>query len=160
MEYASLIAEFGANYGLGDLTPDENGAVGFEADGRSVIIQQQSDTGNAFAMVELVETPENGEDVVNRLLMQANQALFVQDGMALVLNHENNRYCLLMRFEPAMLDFLGFDARLSRLLDRAEQWRTFLENFFAVASKADAAASVDASAWLPKDLPLASLIRV
>ena len=32
MDYANLVAEFGAHYGMGNLAPDENGAVGFEAD--------------------------------------------------------------------------------------------------------------------------------
>lgn len=137
MEYASLIAEFGSNYGMADLEPDVNGAVGFEVDGRSVIIQQLPDTGDAFAMVELFEAPENGAAAVNRLLMQANQTLYVLDGMALVLSHENNRYRLVMRFEPATLDFVGFDEKLSRLLDRAEQWGQFLDKFMPIAAESE-----------------------
>ena len=44
MEFASLIAEFGAHYGMDCLAPDENGAVGFEADARNRMVIRQYDS--------------------------------------------------------------------------------------------------------------------
>ena len=43
MEFSNLIAEFGARYGICELSPDANGAVGFAVDGRQMIIQELSD---------------------------------------------------------------------------------------------------------------------
>lgn len=137
MEYASLIAEFGANYGLDDLTPDENGAVGFEADGRPVAIQKLAETQTVIVTIDLCEAPESGAAAVDQLLLKANLALFVLDGMALVLHPESNRYRLVMRLDMATMDFIDFDDKLSKLLDRAEQWSAFLDKFLPLVAEAE-----------------------
>ena len=161
MEFASFIAEFGAQHGMGDLALDENGAVGFDVDGHPMILQQHDGTGCVIATLDLIDAPDADAASVNRLLMQANLALFSLDGLALGLHPEKNRYQLLGRFDVAAMDFIGFDAALGRMLERAEQWRTFLGNFFAVAAaEADAAAPDGASAPPPEDDPLASMMRV
>lgn len=160
MEFASLIAEFGAQYGMGDLALDENGAVGFDVDGHPMILQQHDGTGCVIATLDLIDAPDADTVSVNRLLMQANLALFSLDGLALGFHPEKNRYQLLGRFDVAAMDFIGFDAAIGRMLERAEQWRTFLGNFFAVAAEADAAAPDGASAPPLEGNPLASMMRV
>lgn len=138
MDYASLIAEFGASYGMDDLAPNENGVVGFESDGRSVLLRRLPDSQIVIATVGLVEVPTAGAAAVNRLLMQANQALFVQDCMALVFHAESGWYQLLSRIDVATLDFVGFDAKIAQLLDRADQWCTFFEQFLPIAAQSEA----------------------
>ena len=140
MDYANLVAEFGAHYGMGNLAPDENGAVGFEVDGHAMTLQRQDGTGAVVVTLDLVDAPDAGAASVNRLLMQANLALFALDGLALGLQPERNRYQLLGRLDVAAMDFTAFDAAIGRMLARAEQWRTFLDSFLAVAAEADAAA--------------------
>lgn len=160
MEFASLIAEFGAQYGMGYLAPDENGAVGFDVDGHSMILQQHDGTECVIATLDLIDAPDADATSVNRLLVQANLALFSLDGLALGLHPDKNRYQLLGRFDVAAMDFIGFDAAISRMLERAEQWRTFLDNFIAVSAEADAAAPDGASAPPPEGDPFASMMRV
>ena len=137
MDYTSLIAEFSASYDLGDLVPDENGATGFEADGRPVIIQKLPDSEAVIITVDLGPATAASEAAVNRLLLQANQALQTLDGIAFCLYPEANSYCLLCRLDIAALDFIAFDEKMSVLLDRAEQWSTFLQKFIPLASAKD-----------------------
>ena len=140
MEFTSLIAEFGARYGIGELVPDENGAVGIAVDGRQMILQELSDAKDVVTVsIELCDAAEKGSETVNRLLMKANQALFLLDGMTLVIHSETERYCLLSRFDAAALDFAGFDEKIGRVLERADQWGQFLERFMSVAADAEAA---------------------
>ena len=138
MEYASLIAEFGAHYGMEGLAPDENGAVGFDVDGRAMVLQRIGETDRVVATLELGEAPDAGSAIVNRLLMRANQALFVMDGMSLALHPEKNRYRLLAVTDIAALDFVGFDAWVAQVLDRADQWGELLEKFIPLAAEAEA----------------------
>ena len=159
MEYASLIAEFGANYGLGDLTPDENGAVGFEVDGRPVVIQQLAETQTVVVTIDLYEAPESGAAAVNQLLLKANLALFVLDGMALVLHPENNRYRLVMRLDVATTDFIEFDDKMSKLLDRAEQWSAFLDKFLPLVAEAETK-GVKSEAMSTEMLPEFEMLRI
>ncbi|MCQ2389392.1 MAG: type III secretion system chaperone [Kiritimatiellae bacterium] len=137
MEFASLIAEFGARYGMADLTPDENGAVGFVVDGRTVAIRHWPESGCVVASIEIAE-PGAGAEPMNRLLMRANQTLFVLDGMAIVFDSGRERYLLLSRFDADALDFVGFDAKIAQLLDRADQWGSFFEKFRAFAEESKA----------------------
>ena len=141
MEFASLIAEFGARYGMADLTPDENGAVGFVVDGRTVAIRHWPEAECVVASIEIA-APGAGAEAVNRLLMRANQTLFVLDGMTIVFDSSSERYLLLSRFDATALDFIGFDAKIAQLLDRADQWSAFLEKFRALAEES-AAKGVD-----------------
>lgn len=137
MEFADLIAEFGARYEIGELVPDENGAVGLVVDGRQVVLQELSDLkGVATATVELGDAPEGDDAGVNRLVMKANRALFLLDGMALVLHSVTGRYCLLARFDLADIDFAGFDATVGRILERADQWGQILERIASVGAEA------------------------
>lgn len=153
MKFESLIAEFGARYGMEDLGPDENGAVGFEADGCPVTLQQLPETETVLAAVEVCGAPEAGEAAVNRLVMTANQALYALDGMALVRSSESGGYRLLNRFDVAAMDFIGFDRQMGRFLDLAEKWRELIEKFVPIAAEAEAK-GVDAAATMP-DLPFA-----
>lgn len=139
MKFADLIAEFGARYEIGELVPDENGAVGFAVDGRQMILQELAEIRDvATVSIELCDAPEEGDADVNRLLMKANRALFLLDGMALVLHSETGRYCLLARLDVASLDFAGFDEKIGRFLERADQWGTLLEKLrFAAAADED-----------------------
>lgn len=148
MDYESLIAEFGANYGLGDLVPDENGAVGFEADGRTVVLQKLPDSENVIVTVRLGEAVSGSEERVNRILLQANQSLMTLDGMALCLHPETGDYRLLSRLDVASLDFIAFDKAMAAILDCAGRWGAFLGNFSALAAEAAAAAAGEDS-----DLP-------
>lgn len=158
MEFASLIAEFGAHYGMDCLAPDENGAVGFEADGRLLAFQLLDEPDTVLASIELGSAPSAGAEKVNELLMRANQALFSLDGMALVIHPGNNRYRLLSRIDVAALDFAGFDEKIARILDRAEQWGAFLEGFAPLV--AEAAGTGEASADLPETADPAGLSPV
>lgn len=159
MKFESLIAEFGARYGMDDLRPDENGGVGFEADGRPVTLQQLPETETVLAAVEVCEALEAGEAAVNRLVMTANQALYALDGMALVRRSEGGGYRLLCRFDVAAMDFIGFDKQMGRFLDLAEKWRELIGKFAPVAAEAEAK-GVDAVAAAP-DLPFAdNMMRV
>ena len=137
MEFASLITEFGAHYGMEDLRPDENDAVQFVADGRGISIQKFPEAETIIAAIELCAAAEAGAAMVCRLLMKANQTLFALDGMALVLNDETSRYILMSRFDAVQLDFAGFDGKIARLLDRADQWNEFLERFLPIAAEAE-----------------------
>lgn len=137
MEFASLIAEFGARYGMGELVPDGNGAVGFEVDGRSALFQLLPESETVVAMVSLAACADAGAETVNQLLLKANQALYMQDGMVLVLHPALNRYCLLLRIDIASLDFVGFDKAVAQLLSRAEQWSSFFEKFLPLAAGAE-----------------------
>ena len=139
MDYASLIAEFGANYGLGDLVPDEDGAVGFEADGRTVVLQKLPDSENVIVTVRLGEAVSGSEERVNRILLQANQSLMTLDGMALCLHPETGDYRLLSRLDVASLDFIAFDKIMETILDRAEQWGALLRKIIPIASSNAAA---------------------
>lgn len=154
MEYASLIAEFGARYGIGELKPDENGVVGISADGRSVTFMQQSGGDLVIALAELCEAPEMGADRVNRLLMQANQPMFMEDGFVIVHHEGSGRYCLMARFDVASMDFLDFDRTVGRLLQRAEHWNTFLEKFIPIAAEAATADDSPEEPVAPGDMML------
>ena len=159
MDYASLIKEFGSRYGMDDLVPDENGGVGFAVDGRTMTLQHQVETDDVSAMIEIVDVPEAGAAAVNRLVMQANRALFLQDGMTLVLHTETGKYCLLVRFGIAALDFTGFDEKIGRFLERADQWGEFFAKFFPLAAEAETRG--ESVAEVPSDLfPPMDLIRV
>ena len=162
MEFASLIAEFGARYGIGELSPDENGAVGFAVDGRQMIIQELSESKDVVTVsIELCDAAEKGSAIVNRLIMKANQALFLLDGMTLVLHAETGRYCLLSRFDVASLDFAGFDEKIGRILERADQWGQFLQRFMPVAADAEIAAGADGKTGeVPELNPPDSFLRV
>lgn len=137
MDYTSIIAEFGSRYGLEDFIPDGNGAVGFEADGRPVIIRKPSDSEAAVVTVGLGSVAEAGETSVSRFVLQANQALMAQDGMALCLDSETNGYSLVCRIDISSIDFIDFDQKMATLLDRAEQWGELLEKLSAFASADD-----------------------
>ena len=137
MECASLVAEFGARYGMDDLSLDENGAVGFAVDGRTMILQQIAGTDSMVATIELHDGVDAGAAAVNRLIMRANQTLFMLEGMALVIHSETGRYCLLSRFDVAAMDFVGFDGKIGQFLERADQWGEFLEKFIPVAAEAE-----------------------
>lgn len=138
MEYASLIAAFGENYSLEEFKLDEDGATGFLADGRIVTLRLIPETETVAATVDLGAVATAGEAVVNRLLVKANAALFLQDGMALVVNATSGHYNLLTRFEIAAMDFPAFDAAMARLLGRADQWGELLEKFIPLAAEAEA----------------------
>lgn len=139
MDYASLIAEFGANYGIGDLIPDENGVAGFEADGRPVVFQKLPDSENMIVTVELGAATSDSEAIANRLFLQANQALMTLDGLTLYLHPETGNYCLLCRLDAASLDFIAFDKIMGTILDRAEQWGALLQKIIPLASGSAAA---------------------
>lgn len=157
MEYTSLIAEFCERYGMDRVEPDADGAVGFDVDGRPLVLQWLESSDAVLATVELGETPDAGAAVVNRLLMQANQTLFALDGMALVLNPENGHYRLMARLDVEALDFIGFDAKIARLLDRADQWGAFLEKFVPLAVEAEANGG---DAPQPADVNFTDMLRV
>lgn len=159
MEYASLIAEFGAHYGMEGLAPDENGAVGFDVDGRTMALQRIEETDRVVATLELCEAPDAGSAIVNRLLMRANQALFVMDGMSLALHPEKNSYRLLAITDIAALDFVGFDAWVAQVLDRADKWGAFLDKFLPLAAENEEKGAETPE--LPPDFPLsADFMRV
>ena len=121
MKFKSLIAEFGVRYGIGELVPDADGVVGIGVDDRSVTFRRQGESDCVIALAELGDVPEAGADAVNRLLMQVNQALFIEDGLVITRPEKSGRYCLLDRMDVASMDFLGFDRRISRLLAQAEE---------------------------------------
>lgn len=151
MEYASLIAEFGARYGMGELAPDANGAVGFVVDGRQAILQELPEAKDVVSVtIELCDARGAGSAVVNQLLMKANRALFLLDGMTLAFHSETRRYCLLARFAVPSLDFAGFDEQIGRILERADQWGRFLERLLPVAARAERSAGADGRV---EDLP-------
>lgn len=159
MEFASLVAEFGARYRIGELVPDANGAAGLTVDGRQMIFQEFPEAKDvATVSIELCDAAEKGSEVVNRLIMKANQALFMLDGMALVLHADTGRYCLLARFDVASLDFSGFDDKIGHILERADQWGQFLERFMPVA--ADAGDAGGKIADLPELTPPDGFMRV
>lgn len=143
MDYTSLIAEFGASYEIGDLTPDENGAVGFEADGRPVVIQKLPDSEVAIITVDLGPATDASEAAVSRIVLQANQALLALDGMAFCRHSETNSYRLLCRLDLESLDFIAFDKKMATVLGRAEQWSTFLRKFKDGAKQPAQALSLD-----------------
>ena len=153
MKFESLVAEFGIRYGMDGLAPDENGAVGFEADGRTVTLQFQPETETVLATVEVCKAPKEGEPAVNRLVLTANQALYALDGMSLVRRFGGGGYFLLDRFDVAKLDFIGFDRQMGRFLDLAEKWRALIEKFVPIAAETEAKGA-DAAAEAP-DLPFA-----
>ena len=157
MTYANLIAEFGAQCGMDGLKPDENGLVGLVADGRTVTLQQVPEVPCVIATVELAEVPESSA-TVDRLLLRANQALFVFDGMTLCRQPETSRYALVARIDVEPLDVAGFDQKLSQILQRAEQWRDLLEAFSPLAEEADE--SVDPGTASPTGFPRADLMRI
>ena len=138
MKFESLIAEFGSCYGIGDLVPDEDGVVTIRVDDRFVTFMRQGETDFVIVMAELRAASEAGEDAVNRLLMQANQTLFVEDGLVIVRPGESDRYCLLDRFCVTDMDFHDFDRQVGRLLSRADSWGLFLERYVPVAAEAAA----------------------
>ena len=158
MEYASLIAEFGARYGMADLAPDEDGAVGIEVDGRMLVLQQQEGTDIVIATLDLGIAPMGGAAMTSRLL-QLNSALFVQDGMMIGLAETG--YRIFSRFDVATLDFIDFDERIARLLDRADQWGGMLEQLGTLAAAAgasgDGAESADGFSPPGLDAPLGML---
>ena len=134
MDYASLISEFGANYGMGDLIPDEDGVASFEADGRPVVFQKLQDSDNMIVTVELGAATDESAAVVNRFLLQANRALAILDGISLCLHSETGSYCLIRRIDVTSLDFIAFDKIMGTILDRAEQWGAILQKIIPVAS--------------------------
>ena len=157
MDYAGLIAEFGANYGMDGLAPDENGAVGFEVDGRPFAIQIMPESESVVATVELGAEIE--ATAVNRLMMRTNQSLFMLEGMAIVLHPATSHYCLMIRFDITALDYAGFDAKIGHLLERAEQWAKFFENYRPVAGEA-AANRVNNPEPAESEIPFADMLRV
>ncbi len=159
MEYASLIAEFGAHYGMEDLAPDENGAVGFDVDGRTMVLQRIGETDRVAATLEFGEVSDAGSAIVNRLLMRANQALFMTDGMLLALHPEKNSYRLLAAIDIAALDFVGFDAWVARVLEQADNWGSFLDKFLPLAAEGEAMGA-DAPKLSPDFAISADLMRV
>ena len=161
MDYASLIVEFGARYGIEGLAADENGIAGFEADGRTVVLQKLPETEAVVATVDVGAGVESGAAVVNRLLMTANQALYAADGMAVVQQLENGPYRLMYRFDVAGLDFVGFDAKMGRFLDLAEKWSAFLEKFAPIAADVEVKGADAVAATPAPDFPLAGdMMRV
>ena len=136
MKFKSLIAEFGLRYGIGKLVPDADGVVGIGVDDRSVTFRRQGESDCVVALAELGDVPETGADAVNRLLMQVNQALFIEDGLVITRPEKSGRYCLLDRMDVASMDFLGFDRRISRLLAQADRWSAFLERYIPLAAEA------------------------
>lgn len=157
MTYANLIAEFGAACGMEGLAPDESGLVCLASDGRTLTLQQVPEVPGAIATVELAEIPEASASV-DRLLLRANQALFVFDGMTLCRQPETNRYALVARIDVESLDVTGFDRELSRILQRAEQWRDLLKAFAPLAE--EAGGSDGSGAASPTGFPNADLIRI
>ena len=160
MEYESLIAEFGARYGMKDLAPDEDGAVGIEVDGRTLVLQRQAGTDVVIVTLDLGQMPTGGEMIMKRLLL-LNLALFVQDGMMIGL--AENGYRLFYRFDIAKFDFTDFDERIARLLDRADQWGGLLEQIgtLAAAPGASDAGAASAGSFSPPGLEATlGLLRV
>lgn len=154
MEYVSLIAEFGARYGMEGLRPDEDGVAGFEVSGRRLFLQQMPGTSCVIVTAELGEVPP-GAAAMDRLLLRANQALFVFDGMSICRRSEADQYILVARIDIERLDFQGFDEKMAQVLKRVEQWRELLERFAPLA---------DEAAKIPDDLlfgtPSEDLLRI
>lgn len=157
MEYTTLIAEFGAQCGMDGLAPDENGLVSFEADGHTLTLQQTAEIPYVIATVELTEIPARSA-AVDRLLLRANKALFVFDGMTLCRQPDSNRYVLVARIDVEPLDITGFDEKLSQILQRAAQWHDLLESFKPLAEETDGDDGSDATP--AADFADAALIRI
>ena len=134
-KFSCLIGEFSAHYEMGDLTPDDDGVAGFVVDNREMTLQLLSEGEVVLASIELGTSSEAA--MANLLLLKANQSLFALDGMVIGIRAESGRYCLFDRIDISHLDFPGFDARIARILERAEQWGAFLGAFVPAAVAAD-----------------------
>lgn len=153
MEFSSLIAEFGVRYGIEGLTLDEHGFSGMVVDGRKMVLQQLADAGNCvIAMIELCDAPKDCP-AVNQLILKANLSLFMLDDMMLAIHPTSGCYQLTARIDVEQLDFLGFDARLGHILERADQWCSFLDKYIPMAAQAGSADGVmpDIPAMFEKD---------
>ena len=156
-KFSRLIAEFSAHYEMDDLTPDDNGVTGFVVDNREMALQLLPEGEVVLASIELGTSSE--ATTANLLLMKANQSLFALDGMVIGIRAESGQYCLFDRIDISHLDFPGFDARIARILERAEQWGAFLGAFVPTAVAADSAG--DAESEHPEgELSLGNFIHV
>ena len=136
MEFESLIAEFGARYGIDGLALTEDGAVGLAVNGQPMSLRLVPETSTVVATIEVGEMPDAGVSSVDRLIAKANRSLYLTDGMVLVFHSKAEHYCLLFRIDIAQLDFHGFDEKIARFLAVADQWREFLEKFIPLAAEA------------------------
>lgn len=143
MEYASLIGEFAARYGIDGFATDENGAAGFEADGRQVVFHKPEDSDIALVTVVIGSAHGTDDTEANRILLTANRSLFATEGMSLAIHEETGRVLLLARLEVERLDFIGFDEKVARILERADQMGALLEGIGSFDSGAEATGSGD-----------------
>ena len=157
MSFSSLISEFGSHYGMDDLTVDADGTAGFVVDHRTMTLQLLPEGDVVLAAIELGAADESA--VPNLLLMKANQSLFALDGMVIGIRAESGAYCLFDRIDVSNLDFRGFDARIARILERAEQWGAFLGAFVPSAAMSEAAGD-DAEPVHPQGRPSDQFIHV
>lgn len=134
MEFNELIADFAARHNVADLTAADNAAA-LDIDGIIVLLVCKGDELTLSA--EIGEPPAEGAATFANLLLEASlqsEAFFAKIGGA-------DLYIAVRRLSLPSLDPAAFDRALESLVNLAETWHRFLEDFRPAAKAAEKAKS-------------------
>ena len=146
MEFTDLMRNFGADFGLADFAPDDDGAWNVVIDGMPVSFTELDDPPRLRMSAPVCELPENEPEA---LLQEMLEGMFMgqSTGGAVFSVAEGDGTVLLRRTDPLLtLDFGGFKAILQRFVNILERWRKTAETGLSSAAGAEDVRQPPASA--------------
>ena len=131
MELKEIMTAFAAEIGLTDLAPDEDGVYHLSIDDMTVSFAE--DEGRLLTWAEVCEPPPEGQDRLNRVLLEAMFMGRATGGAVFSIDHESGKVFLHRHDSLAGMELDGFRVMLEGFVNTLESWTHTITDFRAVA---------------------------
>ena len=118
MELKEIMTAFAAEIGLTDLAPDEDGVYHLSIDDMTVSFAE--DEGRLLTWAEVCEPPPEGQDRLNRVLLEAMFMGRATGGAVFSIDHESGKVFLHRHDSLAGMELDGFRVMLEGFVNTLE----------------------------------------
>ena len=139
MELSEIMAAFGAEIGIADLSADEDGAYAVDIDGMVVSFAEDREGGRLVTFAEVGEPPQEGREHFYRFLLETMHRGDATGGATFTVSPESGTVCLRRSDPLASLTPAGFGTMLESFVNVLEDWRKTIVEFRDVIPAVDSA---------------------
>ena len=139
MELKEIMAAFGAEIGIADLSADEDGVYAVDIDGMIVSFAEDREGGRLVTFAEIGEPPQEGREHIYRLLLETMHQGGETGGATFTVSPDSGTVCLRRSDPLESMTPAGFATMLEAFVNALEDWREAIVDFRDVGPAIDVA---------------------
>lgn len=129
MDYSEIIEQFGKEYGIDGLRPDEDGCCDISVDNLPVHVFALPGTQRLVIWGEVCPLPDHGAATFLSALMRGSCLGLETEGCSFTIDPTSDTVCLQWIQPLEGLTYESFSARLESFVNTLERWQAFAGEF-------------------------------